>query len=137
MKSHSQQRIFKIRSFLFHFPQTGDTDFNRGMMFNIGYKMAMNLTNNFWQCFIFHDVDLLPEDDRNIYACSDNPRHMSVGKNLINSLKVLKRCRNNLLSIYKNLVSRDQYQVIFWGHPQWTFDIEQAGFQKLSIFLLK
>ena len=50
------------------------------MMFNIGYKMAMNLTNNFYQCFIFHDVDLLPEDDRNLYSCSDIPRHMSVGK---------------------------------------------------------
>ena len=51
-------------------------------MFNIGYKMAMNLTNNFWQCFIFHDVDLLLEDDRNLYTCPDNnnARHMSVGK---------------------------------------------------------
>ena len=50
-------------------------------MFNIGYKVAMNLTNNFWQCFIFHDVDLLPEDDRNLYNCPNNPRHMSVGTN--------------------------------------------------------
>ena len=53
------------------------------MMFNIGYKVAMNLTNNFWQCFIFHDVDLLPEDDRNLYNCPNNPRHMSVGKNIV------------------------------------------------------
>ena len=50
------------------------------MMFNIGYKIAMNLTDNFWQCFIFHDVDLLPENDLNTYNCPSAPRHMSVGK---------------------------------------------------------
>ena len=59
--------------------QAGDIEFNRGMLFNVGYTMAMNLTNNFWKCFIFHDVDLLPEDDRNLYNCPNNPRHMSVG----------------------------------------------------------
>ena len=59
--------------------QAGDNYFNRGMMFNIGYTVAMNLTKNYWQCFIFHDVDLLPEDDRNLYTCPNNPRHMSVG----------------------------------------------------------
>ncbi|KAK7108727.1 beta-1,4-N-acetylgalactosaminyltransferase bre-4-like [Littorina saxatilis] len=51
-------------------------DFNRALLFNIGFKEAMKLNN--YTCFIFHDVDLLPEDDRNLYRCSDLPRHMSV-----------------------------------------------------------
>ena len=59
--------------------KAGYNDFNRGMLFNIGYTMSMNLTNNFWRCFIFHDVDLLPEDDRSLYTCPELPRHMSVG----------------------------------------------------------
>lgn len=31
---------------------------------------------------MFHDVDLLPENDKNLYTCPDieHPRHMSVGE---------------------------------------------------------
>lgn len=50
--------------------------FNRAMLMNIGYAEAIK--EHDWQCFIFHDVDLLPEDDRNIYSCPEKPRHMSV-----------------------------------------------------------
>jgi hypothetical protein len=47
------------------------------MLMNIGYKEA--LKTDFFQCFIFHDVDLLPEDDRNLYSCPEigMPRHMA------------------------------------------------------------
>ena len=47
-------------------------------MFNVGFVEAMKAYD--WDCFIFHDVDLLPEDDRNLYTCPDQPRHMSVGR---------------------------------------------------------
>ncbi len=47
------------------------------MLFNVGFVEAMKLRPD-WQCFIFHDVDLLPEDDRNLYSCPKQPRHMSV-----------------------------------------------------------
>ncbi|KAH3898153.1 hypothetical protein DPMN_022372 [Dreissena polymorpha] len=30
-----------------------------------------------FDCFVFHDVDMIPEDDRNIYTCTDAPKHMS------------------------------------------------------------
>lgn len=50
--------------------------FNRGMLLNIGFKEA-SLAEKPYDCYIFHDVDLLPENDNNIYDCSDAPRHMS------------------------------------------------------------
>lgn len=50
--------------------------FNRAMLMNVGFVEALKFRE--FDCFIFHDVDLLPEDDRNLYTCPDQPRHMSV-----------------------------------------------------------
>ncbi|XP_064612904.1 beta-1,4-N-acetylgalactosaminyltransferase bre-4-like isoform X2 [Liolophura sinensis] len=51
------------------------TKFNRAMLMNIGFVEALKLYD--YQCFVFHDVDLIPEDERNIYSCPEQPRHMS------------------------------------------------------------
>ena len=47
--------------------QNGAEAFNRAMLFNVGAAEALKQYD--YQCFIFHDVDLMPEDDRNIYSC--------------------------------------------------------------------
>jgi len=55
--------------------------FNRGSLLNIGFVEARRLAAEdagcSIDCFIFHDVDLLPEDRYNFYACSPLPRHMA------------------------------------------------------------
>ena len=57
--------------------QDGDGPFNRAMLMNVGFKEALKIRS--YDCFIFHDIDLLPEDDRNLYTCPPGqPRHMSV-----------------------------------------------------------
>lgn len=43
------------------------------MLMNIGYVEALKISTEF-QCFIFHDIDLLPEDERNLYTCPERPR---------------------------------------------------------------
>ncbi|XP_052810593.1 beta-1,4-N-acetylgalactosaminyltransferase bre-4-like isoform X3 [Mya arenaria] len=53
-----------------------NTTFNRALLMNIGYMEALREYD--YDCFIFHDVDLIPEDDRNLYTCQHSPRHMSV-----------------------------------------------------------
>uniref|UniRef100_A0A915AMD2 Beta-1,4-N-acetylgalactosaminyltransferase n=1 Tax=Parascaris univalens TaxID=6257 RepID=A0A915AMD2_PARUN len=61
---------------IFVVEQAANETFNRAKLMNVGYAEAIKLHD--WKCFIFHDVDLLPEDDRNLYSCPDEPRHMSV-----------------------------------------------------------
>lgn len=47
----------------------------RGLLLNIGFAEAMKIHP--FDCFIFHDVDLIPENIRNIYKCSKKVIHMS------------------------------------------------------------
>ncbi len=47
---------------------------------NVGYKEALKLDD--FDCIALHDVDLVSEDDRNIYECpAAGPKHMSVAVN--------------------------------------------------------
>lgn len=69
MKQQIEYGIFVIEQII-------DGPFNRAALINIGFIEALKLHN--WDCFIFHDIDLLPMDDRNLYTCPDQPRHMSV-----------------------------------------------------------
>ena len=51
--------------------------FNRALLFNVGYVEALK-DFPYWDCFIFHDVDHIPEDDRNLYQCAEGPRLMTM-----------------------------------------------------------
>lgn len=94
--------------------QEGKDPFNRAMLLNVGFKEALKYRN--YKCFIFHDVDLLPEDDRNIYNCPEQPRHMSVSVDVLNyklpyatifgGVCALKRTDFELVNGFSNL---------FWG----------------------
>jgi len=55
--------------------QHDDGRFNKGAVMNSAFKEV--LKEHDYDCVIFHDVDMLPEDDRNIYQCESNPVHLS------------------------------------------------------------
>lgn len=48
--------------------------FNKASLMNVGFTEARAFAD--FDCFIFHDVDMLPQDDRNFYVCSPQPRHV-------------------------------------------------------------
>jgi hypothetical protein len=55
--------------------QTTSSPFNRGMLSNIGFvEFGLDMH---YDCLVIHDVDVLPEDDRNFYVCRSDPIHMS------------------------------------------------------------
>ncbi|CDQ98281.1 unnamed protein product, partial [Oncorhynchus mykiss] len=55
--------------------QSGTQPFNRAMLFNVGFLEAMKDLD--WDCLVFHDVDHIPENDRNYYGCGQMPRHFA------------------------------------------------------------
>ena len=42
---------------------------------NSGFMEIMK--NGDFDCIVFHDVDMIPEDDRNVYMCQNEPTHLS------------------------------------------------------------
>jgi len=48
------------------------------MIMNAAFEEATR--DVIFDCVIFHDVDMIPEDSRNLYICENNPKHFSPGK---------------------------------------------------------
>ena len=60
---------------MFIIEQSENHSFNKGKLQNIGFKEAQRYGK--FDCFVFHDVDMIPEDERNYYGCPTSPRHLS------------------------------------------------------------
>ncbi|KAM7057520.1 beta-1,4-galactosyltransferase 3-like [Molossus nigricans] len=82
---HLQHLLYHLHPFLqrqqLHYAiyvvnQVNNTIFNRGKLRNVGFWEAMQEED--WDCVFFHDVNLLPEDNRNLYICDIFPAHVSV-----------------------------------------------------------
>ncbi|MCL4131884.1 UNVERIFIED_CONTAM: hypothetical protein GTU68_054167 [Idotea baltica] len=70
----SLQSCTPIKETLFQFKDS--LPFNRGRLLNVGFVESKD--DGPFDCLIFHDIDLLPEDDRHMYHCSVMPRHLGV-----------------------------------------------------------
>jgi hypothetical protein len=70
--SHMKDYIKDIDYEIFIVEQTDDKPFNRGKLLNAGYKYALDKGCDY---FVFHDVDMLPEDVD--YSYSDKPLHLA------------------------------------------------------------
>ena len=70
--SHMKEYIKDIEYEIFIVEQADDKPFNRGKLLNAGYKYAVDKGCDY---FVFHDVDMLPEDVD--YSYSDKPLHLA------------------------------------------------------------
>ncbi|XP_057705047.1 beta-1,4-galactosyltransferase 3-like [Corythoichthys intestinalis] len=95
--------------------QWGQDTFNRGKLLNVGVQEALRDGN--WTCIITHDVDLLPEDDRNMYSCdSNNPTHLSVAVDKFNYKLPYPSILGGVVAIAPDLFKKmNGYSNKFWG----------------------
>ena len=84
--------------------QTGTELFNKGALYNVAFLHALEERDD-WECLILHDVDLLPEVAGNPYTCSTQPKHMSVGRSMINKNSIFSLEQANLLFNFQLLTS--------------------------------
>jgi len=70
--SHMKDYIKDIDYEIFIIEQADNKPFNRGKLLNAGYKYALDKGCDY---FVFHDVDMLPEDVD--YSYSDKPLHLA------------------------------------------------------------
>jgi hypothetical protein len=74
----------KINFGIFLIEPEASLQFNRGFLMNIGFNEMLksymqpqgyNSSQAYWDCFIFHDVDMIPQDIRVEYSCD---RHLPI-----------------------------------------------------------
>lgn len=75
MYMHNFLRQKNVHYRIFLVEQMDQKPFNRAKMFNIGSIYAAQAK---FPCLIFNDVDLLPMNLGNLYACIRNTRHLAV-----------------------------------------------------------
>jgi len=73
---HSLLKRQQLHYRIFVIEQIDNSTFNQGKLMNVGF----NISDEFfpYNCFVFHDVDLIPEDDRIDYGCKKSPTHLTV-----------------------------------------------------------
>lgn len=98
--------------------QEGTDPFNKASLMNAGYVEAKKAGP--WDCFVFHDVDMLPEDDRHLYHCSAQPRHLTVAID-----------KHNYKMLYNKLIgggiimTTDQIEAVNgWSNLYWGWGAE-------------
>ncbi|XP_053558928.1 beta-1,4-galactosyltransferase 2-like [Bombina bombina] len=94
--------------------QHGDEKFNRAKLMNIGFVEALKEYD--YDCFMFHDVDIIPIDSRHLYRCKENPRHMANAQDRHNYRLFYSTAFGGIVGF-----SREQYLKVngfsnlFWG----------------------
>ncbi|XP_012940915.1 beta-1,4-N-acetylgalactosaminyltransferase bre-4 [Aplysia californica] len=69
---HAQMLDFTV----FVIEQERPSQYNRALLFNVGFLEASVLRD--YDCFLFHDLDLVMVDDRVTLTCGTGPRHLTL-----------------------------------------------------------
>ena len=100
---------------IFVVEQADNGRFNKAYLMNAGFDYLTKM--NDFKCFIFHDVDLLPEDFSNKYGCDFDPIHASL---YIDKYEYKRDSMNadwgGVVMITEDIMnSVNGYSNLFWG----------------------
>ncbi|MEE6467710.1 hypothetical protein FKM82_008023 [Ascaphus truei] len=113
--------------------QAGNLKFNRAKLLNVGYLEA--LKEEQWDCFILHDVDLVPENDFNLYLCDSEPKHLVVGRNVTGYRLRYKGYFGGVTAMTKGQFAKvNGYSNNYWGWGGEDDDLRQrVALQKMKV----
>nr|XP_054766013.1 beta-1,4-galactosyltransferase 5-like [Lytechinus pictus] len=88
--------------------------FNRAMLMNVGFLESLKIFD--YDCFVIHDVDHVPLDDRNYYGCTDMPRHFLSGVDKWKYKLLYKTFFGAVTGLTKgNIRSINGFPNVYWG----------------------
>jgi len=109
-----QNQKISYQVFVMH--QAGEGVFNKARLLNAGVKEALNQDPTF-DCFIMHDVDLVMENEKNLYYCNPNiARHISAGIDKYNYELPYDGLFGGVVALTKDQFERiNGYSNEYWG----------------------
>ncbi|XP_074663053.1 beta-1,4-N-acetylgalactosaminyltransferase bre-4-like [Tubulanus polymorphus] len=113
---HSFLQLQSIDYTIFVIEQVDEFPFNRAALLNSGFIEAQKQA--VYDCFIFHDVDLLPEDLRNLYLCPPirRARHLTVAIDTFNYTLPYSQLVGGALVMRRIDFQRvNGFSNLFWG----------------------
>ncbi|UJR25040.1 hypothetical protein I4U23_006400 [Adineta vaga] len=115
--------------------QEGNGTYNKAVLMNAAFLYASSEYD--FQCFVFHDVDLIPEDDRNMYSCPIFPRHMSVAVDEMNYKLTYEELIGGVLNIRtEHFLTVNGYSNLYWGWGAEDDDLYYR-FKEVSIKIIR
>jgi len=122
----NQQLNYRI----FVVEQVGNDTFNKGVLMNAGFLTSFDYPiyrGVPYHCVIFHDVDLIPEDDRNMYTCPVQPRHLSVAVDELGYVLPYRVLAGGAFAIRTDHFFKvNGYSNLFWG---WGGEDDDMGYR--------
>ncbi|CAM1291400.1 B4GALT3 (predicted) [Pycnogonum litorale] len=100
---------------IFVVEQLDNYPFNRGALFNIGFIESTKMYN--FGCYALHDVDLLPENDKNLYICDKKyPIHMTAFIRKYNYTLLYEQYFGGAcLLTSSQLIKMNGFSNLYWG----------------------
>ncbi|CAG0923553.1 unnamed protein product [Notodromas monacha] len=94
-------------------PTADDLHFNRGQLLNIGTLEAEK--HGDYHCFVYHDLDMIPEKGNTPYKCFPWPLHLALGVEKL-QYKPFYRGMSGVAIVPKQLIHQvNGHSNNFWG----------------------